>query len=337
MAKVLQIQEFGIEQLKVEERDMPAPGPREVKVRFHAASLNYRDLMTVDGRYNPKLQLPRIPGSDAAGEVLGVGSEVTDFQPGDRIASTFFQRWDNGPATAGVGKTALGGAIDGVFATERVLPDSGIIAIPPHLSFAEAATIPCAGVTAWAALVKKGSLHAGETVLVLGTGGVSIWALQIAKAHGARVIITSSSDEKLVRARALGADETINYRSHPDWQAEVLRLTGGRGAEHIVEVGGAGTLPQSFEAAALNGHVYIIGVLTGLAGVDLSPVLRKQLHVDGVYVGSRSDFHALNQTIVANELKPVIDHNIPLSEAQKAFHMLQSGSHFGKIVLDLNR
>ena len=327
---------FGLNNLHVEQEAVPEPGPGQVHVRFHAGSLNYRDLMVALGQYNPRMELPRILGSDAAGEVVRVGEGVTDLKAGDRVASLFFQTWQAGDITQATGKSALGGAIDGVFATERILPGTGVIRIPDTLSFQQAATLPCAGVTAWNALVERGKLSAGQTVLILGTGGVSLFGLQLAKAHGARVILTSSSDEKLARGRALGADETINYKTTPEWDEEVLRLTDKRGVDHVVEVGGSGTLPRSFHAVRVAGHVHLIGVLSEPGkGVDVLSVLRKSLHFNGIYVGSREMFSRLNAALVVNRLEPVIDRVFPLAEAHAAFEHMQSGSHFGKIVLDL--
>ena len=336
MSTALRFHSFGLDQLALEEHTLPALGPLDVHVRFHAASLNYRDLMVVTGQYNPKMELPRIPGSDAAGEVVAVGSAVTLFKPGARVASLFFQSWHAGDIRNSTGKSSLGDPIDGVFATERILPEGGLIRIPDSLSFEEAATLSCAALTAWNALVEKGKLCAGQTVLVLGTGGVSIFALQIAKAHGARVILTSSSDEKLARVKALGADMTINYKTKPEWDKEVSALTAKEGVDHIVEVGGAGTLPLSLRAVKTGGHVYLIGVLTGKgAGVDPTPVLAKSIYLDGVYVGSRAMFERMNAAFTANSIHPVIDRVFPLTEARAAFEHMQSGSHFGKIVLSL--
>jgi NADPH:quinone reductase-like Zn-dependent oxidoreductase len=332
----LQLTAFGLENLDLRQTELPDPGPGEVHVRLRAASLNYRDLMVALGQYNPKMALPRILGSDAAGEVVSVGQQVTSLRPGDRVASLFFQTWQAGEITQATGKSALGGAIDGVFATDRIMPESGWIRIPDSLSFEQAATLPCAAVTAWNALVNKGNLHAGQTVLVLGTGGVSISALQIAKAHGAKVILTSSSDQKLARGREMGADETINYRTHPEWDTEVLRLTDKRGVDHVVEVGGSGTLPRSFNAVRVGGHVHLIGVLSEPGkGVDVLIVLRKSIHLNGIYVGSREMFANLNAAIEANRIQPVIDRVFPLAEARAAFEHLQSGSHFGKVLLSL--
>ena len=336
MSTALRFHAFGLDNLAFEEQTLPALGPLDVHVRFHAASLNYRDLMVVTGQYNPKMELPRIPGSDAAGEVIAVGAAVTLFRPGDRVASLFFQNWHDGDIRNSTGKSSLGGPIDGVFATERVMPEGGLIRIPDSLSYEEAATLPCAALTAWNALVEKGKLCAGQTVLVLGTGGVSIFALQIAKAHGARVILTSSSDAKLARGKELGADMTINYKTTPEWDKQIFDLTEKEGVDHIVEVGGAGTLPLSLRSVKTGGHVYLIGVLTGKgAGVDPTPVLAKSIHLDGVYVGSRAMFERMNAAIAANSFRPVIDHVFPFTEARAAFEHMQSGSHFGKIVLSL--
>ncbi len=332
----LQFTAFGLDKLAVLQREVPTPGPGQVHVRFHAASLNYRDLMVVLGQYNPKMALPRIPGSDAAGEIAAVGEGVTEWKPGDRVASLFFQEWADGEITQAVGKSALGGPIDGVFATDRILPAHGVIRIPDALSFEQAATLPCAALTAWNALVEKGRLRAGETVLIQGTGGVSLFGLQIAKAHGARVILTSSSDEKLERGRALGADETINYKSTPDWDAEVLKLTDGRGVDQIVEVGGSGTMPRSLKAVRQSGKIHLIGVLSEPGkGVDVMPVLQKSIYLNGVYVGSRAMFTRLNAALEATRLQPVLDRTFALAEARQALEYMAKGSHFGKIFLSL--
>jgi NADPH:quinone reductase-like Zn-dependent oxidoreductase len=339
MANVLRLRAFGLDGLHLEPGDLPTLDPAGVHVRFYAASLNYRDLMVALGHYNPKMQLPRILGSDAAGEVLAVGSAVTRFKPGDRVASLFFQDWLDGEIQPLTGKSALGGVIDGVFATERILPETGLIPIPAHLSFEEAATLPCAALTAWNALVEQGHLRAGQTVLVQGTGGVSLFALQIAKMHGATVIVTSSSDEKLDRARRLGATHTINYKSTPDWDKAVKHLTNSIGVEHVVEVGGQGTIAKSLSAVRPSGHVHIIGVLSGPdpgPGIDVRSILTKSIHLNGIYVGSRAMFERLNAAIAANNLHPVIDRVFPFAEARAALEHMQHGSHFGKIVLSLN-
>lgn len=341
-ATVLRLPAFGLENLKTEQQPLAQPGPGEVLVRFRAGSLNYRDLMVALGHYNPKMALPRILGSDAAGEVLATGDHVSLFKPGDRVCSLFFQDWLDGEIQPATGKSALGGAIDGVFASARVMPETGLIHAPAHLSFEEAATLPCAALTAWNALVEQGRLRAGQTVLVEGTGGVSLFALQIAKMHGATVILTSSSDEKLERGRKLGADHTINYKSNPDWDKAAKDLTGGRGVDHVVEVGGQGTIARSLNAVRPSGHVDVIGVLSGTgpdsgSGVDVRSILTKSVHVNGIYVGSRAMFERMNAAIAANQLHPVVDRVFPFEKARAAFEHMQGGSHLGKIVLSLDQ
>lgn len=341
MAIVLRLNAFGLNNLQLDEDVLAALGPTDVHVRLRAASLNYRDLMVVLGQYNPKMQLPRILGSDAAGEVVAIGSSVTRFKPGDRVCTLFFQDWLDGEIQPLTGKSALGGGIDGVFATERILPESGLIHAPAHLSFEEAATLPCAALTAWNALVEQGHLRAGQTVLVQGTGGVSLFALQIARMCGTTVILTSSSDEKLDRGRRLGAARIINYKSTPDWDKAARDLTNNIGVDHIVEVGGQGTITKSLNAVRPAGHVHVIGVLSGTSAdggpaVDVRSILSKSIHINGIYVGSRAMFERMNAAITANSLKPVIDRIFPFAEARSAFEHMQHGSHFGKIVLSLN-
>jgi NADPH:quinone reductase-like Zn-dependent oxidoreductase len=335
-ATALQIPAFGIDNLAITPTTIPAPGPHEVLVDLHFASLNFRDLMTVLGTYNPKMALPRIPGSDGAGIVTAIGPEVTRFQVGDRVTSLFFQDWHDGEIQPSTPKSALGGVIDGTFTTARLFPDTGLIATPGYLTDEHAATLPCAALTAWDALVEKGNLRAGETVLVLGTGGVSLFALQIAKACGARVILTSSSDEKLARGRELGADETINYRSNLDWEDAVLKLTNNRGVDHVVEVGGSGTVHRSLKAVRPAGHVYIIGALSGPGeGIDPRSILTRSVYVCGVYVGSETMFTRMNAFFTQHKITPVLDRTFSLTSAREAFHYMQSGSHFGKITLSL--
>jgi NADPH:quinone reductase-like Zn-dependent oxidoreductase len=275
-----------------------------------------------------------IPLSDGAGEVVAVGEGVMRVRVGDRVAGTFFQDWDAGEISAAVHDTALGGAIDGVLAEYVVLSERGVVRLPDGLTYEEAATLPCAAVTVWNALVERGGLRAGQTVLLLGTGGVSIFGLQIAKMHGARAIITSSSDEKRARAQALGADDGINYKTTPNWEAAVWEKTGKVGVDHVVEVGGAGTLEKSLRAARYGGHVHLIGVLSGF-GSQANPwqIVPKNLRVNGIYVGSRQVFENLLQAMAQNRLRPIIDHVFPFAEARAAYEYLKSGSHFGKVVI----
>jgi NADPH:quinone reductase-like Zn-dependent oxidoreductase len=332
--KVYEYQKFGLENLTLVERDEPRAAAHEVVVKFRAASLNYRDLLFAKGVYNPKPSFPAVPCSDGAGEVVAIGDNVTRWKVGDRVCPIFTQGWLEGRRTSQKDRTALGGGdLDGVLREYGAFHESGLVRIPDHLSYEEAATLPCAAVTAWNALIDTGKLKAGETVLTLGTGGVSVFAVQFAKMHGARVIATSSSDDKLAGVRKLGADETINYKKTPDWDKEVSRLTGGIGVDHVVEVGGAGTLAKSVNAARTEGIVYVIGVLAGGGGLDHVRVLMKGLRLQGIMVGSRQMFEEMNRAIVANGLKPVIDRTFPFEEAREALKYMESGSHFGKIVL----
>jgi len=324
---------FGLDNLHLIDRPDPQPGPGEVLLQMKAWSLNYRDLMLVKGLYNPKLKLPFVPLSDGAGEVIGVGDGVTRVKVGDRVAGCFMQKWINGEVSDAAAKSALGGAIEGVAAEQVVLHEDGVVKFPEHLSFEEAATLPCAAVTAWNALVTHGKLKAGDTVLVQGTGGVSIFALQFAHLLGARVIATSSSNAKLERVKAMGASDGINYKETPNWEEKVKELTGGVGVDHVVEVGGAGTFNQSMKAVRLGGRVSLIGVLAGKGEVNLMPVLMKGVCVQGIFVGSRAMFEAMNREIAVEELRPVIDRVFDFQDIQAALRHMEAGAHFGKICL----
>lgn len=324
---------FGFDALIPAERPQPEPGPHQALVKLHAASLNYRDLMVVKGQYNPKMPLPRIPLSDGAGEVVAVGSAVKRVKAGDRVAAAFMQTWHDGDLSDAKMRSDLGGSLDGLLAEYAVLHEEGLVHVPAHLSFAEAATLPCAAVTAWHALMSP-PLQPGQSVLVLGTGGVSMFALQFAKLAGARVIATSSSDEKLAHARKLGASDGINYKATPDWDKRVRELTGGVGVDHVIEVGGAGTLPQSMKAVRTGGRISLIGVLAGAGGqVNPLPALMRNLQIQGIFVGSRAMFEAMNRAIDLHQLRPVIDREFPFAEAREALKYLESGAHFGKVVI----
>ena len=312
----------------------PKPAAGQVLVRVRATSLNYRDLMVASGRYGPGVPLPLIPLSDGAGEIAAVGDGVTRWKVGDRVTGTFFQNWPGGPLRREVFETALGGAINGMLAEYVSLSADGVVAIPSHLNFAEGATLPCAALTAWHALVTGGKVSAGQTVLVLGTGGVSMFALQFAKMHGARVLITSGSDAKLARAKTLGADEIINYRTTPDWEKEVFRLTDKAGADHVVEVGGTDTFPKSLRAAALGGTISVIGGVSGFTSeVALRDILVKSVLIRGIFVGSRDMFETMNRAISQQQLRPVVDRAFPFSEAPAAYRYQESGAHFAKVVI----
>ena len=329
---VWQISSFGIDSLEFVERPTPQPGPGEVLVRVHAISLNYRDLLMVKGLYNPKLKLPRIPCSDGAGEVAAVGEGVIRWKTGDRVAGIFMQNWLDGPLTPAKSKGALGGDIDGMLAEYVVLRDTGLVRLPEHLSFAEAATLPCAAVTAWNALA-AGRLKPGSTVLILGTGGVSIFALQLARIMGVRVLGISGSAAKLERARSLGLDAGINYRETPAWDRWVLEQTGGEGVDLVIEVGGVGTLPRSLGAIRVGGVIAQIGVLAGDAEpLPLALILHKQARIQGIYVGSRKDFEEMNKAITLTGLRPVAE-LFPWSQARQVMERMESASHFGKLVL----
>ena len=320
--KAYEINEFGIENLAAVEREKPEPQAGEALVKFHAASLNYRDLMMVKGFYNPKLKMPLVPLSDGAGEVVAVGNAVTKWKVGDRVCPIFMQGWADG-------------AIDGCLREFGAFDENGLVRIPDYLSYEEAATLPCAAVTAYNALFCSGSLKPDDSVLLQGTGGVSIFALQFASVFGCRTIITSSSDEKLKRAKELGADDLINYKTTEDWDKAVLDLTGKRGVDHVVEVGGAGTMQKSVNAVKMGGDVSVIGVLAGKGDFNPTSLLMKTVKLQGIYVGSRQMFEQMNLMICQHNLKPVIDKVFEFGEVQEALRHLESGSHFGKIVVKI--
>jgi len=309
-------------------------GPHDVRIRVRAVSLNYRDLMIAHGNYPISSDRPPIAVADGAGEVIEVGPQVTRFRVGARVASIYFSRWLDGDPTPAKLADVPGATVDGLLAEEVVMSEDAVVAVPDHLDFNEAATLPCAGVTAWNALFVAGRVPPGGSVLVLGTGGVSIWALQLAKAAGLRAIVTSSSDEKLARAKALGADATINYRKVPEWQQEVLRLTGGEGVDLVVEVGGNGTLDRSVAAVRMNGTVALIGGVAGFtAGLQIMPLLVGAKRLVGITVGSREMFEHFNRFVSAARIRPVVDRVFAFDDAPKAIAQLEQGAHFGKLVI----
>jgi len=328
---------FGLENLKQVERPDPEPGFGQVVLRMKAASLNFRDLLMVRGHYNPRQPLPLIPCSDGVGEVVAVGAGVSRVTVGDRVATIFSQTWHAGPPTAARLQGTVGGPLDGTLCELMVLDAEGVVRVPDHLSDVEAAALPCAAVTAWSSLVEQGSVGAGDVVLVQGTGGVSIFALQIARILGARVIITSSSEAKLERARAMGAWQTINYVDDPAWGKTARGFTDGVGVDHVVEVGGAGTLEQSLKAVRIGGTVSVIGVLSGVAAeINIIPILMQHLRLQGILVGSRDGFERMNRAFGTHRIKPVIDRIFPFSETPDAFAHMASGQHFGKICIDIS-
>jgi NADPH:quinone reductase-like Zn-dependent oxidoreductase len=332
-----EINEFGVDNLTLTDREEPPAKANEVKVKFHAVSLNYRDLMMVKGAYNPRLKTPLVPFSDGAGEVTEVGETVTKFKVGDRVTPIFMQGWIDGAINGAKGRTALGGDLDGCLREFGTFDENGLVCIPDHFSYEEAATLPCAAVTAYHALYESCGIKPDSTILLQGTGGVSIFALQLASVLGCRIIITSSSDEKLERAKELGATDLINYKTTEDWDKKVLELTEKRGVDTVVEVGGAGTMQKSVNAVRVGGHVAVIGVLSGRGDFNPTSILMKSVRLQGIYVGSRQMFEDMNRLFSQHtHLKPVIDKTFEFGEVKDALKYMESGSHFGKIVVKIN-
>ncbi len=329
------LESFGIENLRPVDLPDPIPAQGQAVVRVRACSLNYRDLLVAKGAYGRAVKAPLTPLSDGAGEVLSVGPGVTRVKPGDRVCGIFMQRWIEGGPDDDKATSAMGGAIDGMLAEQVCLNAEGLVHIPDYLSFDEAATLPCAAVTAWNALFVSGGVKPGDSVLTLGTGGVSIFALQFAHMAGVRVIATSSSDAKLEKLTGMGAAAVINYKTIPAWDKAVRDLTGGIGVDHVIEVGGAGTLPLSIKSVRRGGHIALIGVLTGGGEMDPRPVLVKSIRLQGIYVGSREMFEAMNRAIALAGLKPVIDRVFPADGIADAMNHLESGAHFGKVCVAL--
>ncbi len=326
----------GIETLALVERPTPQPGPGQVRVRIRATSLNYRDLMVASGTYarGAPPKRPLVPLSDGAGEVVAVGPGVSSVKPGDRVAGNFFQAWHAGPWKGDYAASALGGGIDGMLTEQVLLAEGGAVKLPEGWTFEEGATLPCAALTAWNSVVTHGGLRAGETLLVQGTGGVSVFALQIARALGAEVIATTSSAAKAERLKAMGADAVINYRERPDWEADVLALTGGRGVDLIVEVGGPSNLDRSMRAAALGGQVVYLGILGGLgARFDPEAMRGRSLILRTTNNGSRQAFEQMNAAIAAARLRPVIDRVFDFDDARAAYRHLEAQAHMGKVVI----
>jgi len=327
-------QATGIDALVEVAPPMPKPGPRQVLVKVAACSLNYRDLAIALGTYRMPTKPDLIPLSDGAGEVVEVGAGVTRVKTGDKVAGCFFQRWPGGEPSQTVQASALGGSIDGMLAEYAVLEEDGVVKIPAHLSLEEGATLPCAAVTAWHAMMVHAKLIAGQTVLLQGTGGVSVFGLQLAHAMGMQSVITSSSDAKLTKAKALGANHTINYKTTPDWEKSAMEFTRGRGVDHVVEVGGQGTLARSFGALRVGAKISMIGNLSG-AATELNPglIMGRRANIQGISVGSTQMFEALNRVIAANAIKPVIDKVFGFDDVKAAYQHMASGAHFGKIVI----
>ena len=325
----------GVDALHLGQRETPIPGPGQVRVRMNANSINYRDLITIEGAGARKLPFSLVPNSDGAGVITAVGEGVK-LKEGDRVTSCFFEEWVAGEISAPVMASALGGTRQGVLAEEVILPEDGVIHTPAGLTDEEASTLPCAALTAWHALTLPHTVKAGETVLLLGTGGVSVFAQQFCTMMGARTIVTSSSDDKLERMKSLGAGEVINYRTNPEWDAAVLELTGGSGVDRVVEVGGPGTFDRSVNAVKVGGIIGLIGVLTGVSGTtNPTSIMRKSITVKGIYVGSRVMFADMNRAIEAHNLKPVIDQTFDFKDARSAYHAMRGAGHFGKLVIKM--
>ncbi len=332
----LKVDAKGLDDLVQVERPDPKPGAREVLIRVRAASLNARDQGVASGRYRGgTVTRPTIPLSDGAGEIIAVGEGVARFKLGDRVMHTFRKSWLDGPFRPDMIGATMGSPLDGMLTEQALAHEQDCVSVPDHLSYEEAACLPCAGVTAWHALMEKKALLAGETVLLIGTGGVSIFGLQFAKLAGAQAIITSSSDAKLQRARELGADGVVNYKTTPDWDAEVLKLTGGRGVDHVVEVGGA-TLPHSIGALAVGGHIHSIGFVSGQQPTFASPgFVSKDATLDSIMVGNRAMFERMAAAIASAKMKPVVDRVFGFDEARAAYEYQRSPALFGKVVIKI--
>ncbi|MDQ8728096.1 NAD(P)-dependent alcohol dehydrogenase [Bradyrhizobium sp. LHD-71] len=324
----------GIDGLRLVEKPIPAPGAGQVLVRLKAATLNYRDLLTVKGGYGSRQKFPLIPLSDGAGVVESVGAGVTTFAPGDRVIGSFFEGWLGGEPNPSKMRTSLGGAVDGVLCEYRLWPSQALVRTPDHLTDAEAASLPCAALTAWSAVVKLGNTRPGQIVLTQGTGGVSMFALQFAKMVGARVIATSSSEAKIAKLKQLGADITINYRATPEW-GKLARQETGQGVDLVVEVGGVGTLNESIRATKIGGTIAFIGVLAGQPQAEprISLMVMQQQRLQGTTVGSVEDLQAMVDAITTNRMKPVMDSTFTFADAKEAFAYMASGAHFGKVAI----
>lgn len=335
MSRAWHLDGVGLGALRLEQRDIPQPRAGEVLVRVEAAAINHRDLGILAGAYPAPAGV--IPFSDGAGVVEAVGEGVAGLAPGDAVISSFYPHWESGPANAANHAQSLGCEIDGVLAEHVVLPATALVHAPRTLDPVAAATLPCAGLTAWSALFTEGQLRAGETVVIQGTGGVAIFALQLAKMAGARAIVLTSDEGKAKRARAMGADVIIDYRQCPEWASEVLAATGGLGADVILEIGGQDTLPQSLNCVSVGGRISVVGVLSGLvAQVPVPPILFRHIHLNGTTVGHRADLAALVRAVDANGIVPVVDGVFSFSGARDAYEALPQGRHFGKLVVSMS-
>jgi NADPH:quinone reductase-like Zn-dependent oxidoreductase len=330
--------QFGLDNLQLVDRDIPVAGPGQVLIKMKAASLNFRDLLMVQGLYNPRQPLPLVPCSDGVGEVVELGEGVSTVKVGQRVATLFCQGWIDGGVRAELTSQTVGGPLEGALSEYMVLSQDGVIEVPEFLSDEEAACLPCAGLTAWSALNEQATTKAGDTILVQGTGGVSIFALQFAKALGARAIVTSSSDKKLERATEMGAWQGINYKENPKWGKSVAKLTNGRGVDLVVEVGGSTTLPESLKAVRAGGQISLIGVLTGtISDFNIIPVIMRGIRIQGILVGHKAGFEAMNRAVELHKIQPTVDRVFPLAESREALEYMASGQHFGKICIRIEK
>jgi NADPH:quinone reductase-like Zn-dependent oxidoreductase len=330
------IDRFGsVDGIVLRSSEDPQPGPKEVLMRVRASSLNYRDLMVLKGGGRGPTKIGVVPLSDGVGEVAAIGERVTRIKIGDRIAGCFHPRWFGGPIKPDYLTDRLGANLDGMLAEYAVLSEEALVHVPSHLSFEEAATLPCAAVTAWVALTRDRRVTAGDVVLIQGSGGVSVFALQLARVLGARVIATTSTAEKAERLKGLGADDVVNYTETSDWDAKVRELTDGRGVDCVVEIGGPGTIAMSLQTLAVGGHISLIGASLSLSGTGLDPLLLtgRGITLGSISVGSRADFEAMNRAIALHRLRPVIDRTFPFSEAKEAYRHFEGRGHFGKVVI----
>jgi NADPH:quinone reductase-like Zn-dependent oxidoreductase len=327
---------YGLDNIKPLDKAQPEPGPGEVLLKMKSASLNFRDFLISQDLYGGAFPLPLVPLSDGCGEVAAVGEGVTRVAVGDRVAPCFFQKWYAGEPTLEGLSSSMGGPLDGCAQEYRVLSEQGVVKMPDYLSDHQVASLPCAALTAWRSLVVEAQVKTGDKVLIQGTGGVSIFGLQFAKAAGAEVIVTSSSDEKLERAKGLGADHLINYREHPEWAKEVRKVTGGAGVDHIVEVGGGNTLKQSMKCIRIGGHISVIGVLSGpKEALQIGAMIATSVTLKGISVGSRTMFEDMVKAMTLHRIEPVVDQVFPLEELPQALQTMGKGGHFGKICLDI--
>jgi len=325
-----------IDGLVLREHEIPEPGPYQVLIRIRAVALNFRDLMIINNQYVFPIRAGLIPLSDGAGEVSAVGKAVTRFKVGDRVAPNFLQRWMGGSLIPENMGGDIGGSLEGVFSEYVLFNEDGVVKLPSHLSFEEGATLACAGTTAWVGLTGQSALYPGDVVLVQGTGGVSIFALQFAKLFGARVIATTSTQAKAERLKSLGADHVINYVDTPDWDRQVLELTGGRGVDRVIEVGGPGTIERSCRCTRVGGRISLIGFVAGAAGsIDPFAILARAVSIDSIAAGSRRDFEDMNRAIEAHALKPVVDRIFAFDAARDAYRHLSERLHVGKVVVSV--